>query len=85
MLKIDVDEMRNRVRAMDFVRGTAEEVAQWREDDRDSRANLTIEGMHPEPPEDALFAMLMEEGVPPPLASKIIIEMLQPNAGQLAA
>jgi len=85
MAEFDIEALRAQIRAMDFVRGTPEEVAQWREDDRDSRANLAIEGMTPEPQEDELFAMMMDEGVPPPLATKIIVDLLQAGAGQLAA
>ncbi|CAM4349100.1 hypothetical protein NOLU111490_18060 [Novosphingobium lubricantis] len=85
MAKVDIEALRAQIRAMDFVRGTPEEVAQWREDDRDSRANLTIEGMTPESNEDELFAMMMDEGVPPTLATKIIVDLLQSGAGQLAA
>jgi hypothetical protein len=85
MAKVDVEALRVHIRAMDFVRGTPDEVSQWREDDRDSRANLTIEGMTPEPNEDELFAMMMDEGVPPTLATKIIVDLLQSGAGQLAA
>lgn len=85
MAQVDIEALRARIRAMDFVRGTPDQIAQWREDDRDSRANLTIEGMMPEPVEDELFAMMMDEGVPPPLASKIVVDLLQSGAGQLAA
>lgn len=85
MAKVDIEALRAQIRAMDFVRGNPEEIAQWREDDRDSRANLTIEGMTPESIEDELFAMMMDEGVPPALATKIIVDLLQSGAGQLAA
>jgi hypothetical protein len=83
--QVDVEALRAQIRAMDFVRGTPEEISQWREDDHDSRANLTIEGMMPEPNEDELFAMMMDEGVPPTLATKIIVDLLHSGAGQLAA
>ncbi|WP_019054175.1 MULTISPECIES: hypothetical protein [Sphingobium] len=85
MAQVDIEALRAQIRAMDYVRGTPEEVALWREDDRDSRANLTIEGMRPEANEDELFAMMMDEGVPPPLATKIIVDLLHTGAGQLAA
>ncbi|MFC6627569.1 hypothetical protein [Sphingomonas yabuuchiae] len=41
--------------------------------------------MNPEADEDALFAMMMDEGVPPALASKLVVDMLTTNASQLAA
>ena len=85
MRQVDIEAVRAQIRAMDFVRGTPEEIAQWREADHDSRANLTIEGMLPETNEDELFAMMMEEGVPPSLATKLIVDLLQTGAGQLSA
>ncbi|RZM23194.1 MAG: hypothetical protein EOP67_48940, partial [Sphingomonas sp.] len=56
-----------------------EQIAQWREDDEDSRANLVIEGMTPTADEDAMFAMLRDEGVPPSLASSIILGLYGPT------
>jgi len=73
MAVIDVEALRAQVRAMNYARGTPEQIAQWREDDEDSRANLVIEGMTPTADEDAMFAMLRDEGVPPSLASSIIL------------
>ncbi len=73
MVLIDVEALRVQVRAMDYVRGTPEEVAQWREDNEDSRANLVIENMIPTADEDAMFAMLLNEGVPPSLVPSIIL------------
>ena len=78
MATIDVEAVRAQVRTMDYVRGTPEEVAQWREDNEDSRANLVIEGMTPTPDEDALFAMLLDEGVPPTLVTRIVISLYVP-------
>ena len=79
MAMIDVEALRAQVRAMNYVRGTPDEVAQWREDDEDSRANLVIEGMTPTADEDAIFAMLRDEGVPPSLASSIILGLYGPT------
>lgn len=79
MTMIDVEALRAQVRAMNYVCGTPEEVAQWREDDEDSRANLVIEGMTPTADEDAMFAMLRDEGVPPSLASSIILGLYEPR------
>ena len=78
MAVIDVEAVRAQVRAMDYVRGTPEEVAQWREDNEDSRANLVIEGMIPTPDEDAMFAMLLDEGVPPTLVTSIVLALYLP-------
>ncbi len=79
MATIDVEALRAQVRTMDYVRGTPEEVAQWREDNEESRANLVIEGMTPTPDEDAMFAMLLDEGVPPTLVTRIILRFYTPN------
>ncbi len=79
MAVIDVEALRAQVRAMNYARGTPDEVAQWREDDEDSRANLVIEGMTPTADEDAMFAMLRDEGVPPSLASSIILGLYGPT------
>ena len=40
-----------------------------------TRANLAIEGMAMEPDDDALFDMLRDEAVPPPLATQIILKL----------
>ncbi|MDF8335703.1 hypothetical protein [Novosphingobium cyanobacteriorum] len=74
-MQIDLDTLRREVRALDYVRGTSAEAAMWREDDADSRANLAIEGMAMEPDDDALFDMLRDEAVPPPLATQIILKL----------
>lgn len=42
MTTLDVDAIRAQVRALDYVRGTPAEVAMWREDDADARANLGV-------------------------------------------
>jgi len=76
---IDVEALRAQVRAMNYARGTPAQIAQWREDDEDSRANLVIEGMTPTADEDAMFAMLRDEGVPPSLASSIILGLYGPT------
>ncbi len=76
MTTFDVEAVRAEVRALDYVRGTPAEVALWREDDADARANLAIEGMALEAQEDALFDMLCDEAVPPPLATAIVLKLL---------
>ena len=76
MSDFDIETIRREVRAMDFVRGTPAEVAMWHEDMADSRANLAIEDMIPTPNEDAIFDMLLDEGVSPPLVSQILLRLL---------
>ncbi|KHA63816.1 MULTISPECIES: hypothetical protein [Sphingomonadaceae] len=76
MTKLDVEAIRAEVRALHFRRGSLAEVAAWREADAESRANLAIEDMALEPDEDALFDMLRDEAVPPPLATQILLKLL---------
>jgi hypothetical protein len=75
MADFDIEAVRAEVRAMDFVRGTPVEVAMWREDMAESRANLVIEDMIPTPNDDAFFDMLRDEGCPP-LVSQILLRLL---------
>ena len=76
MSDFDIETIRAQVRAMNFVRGTPAEIAMWHEDMADSRANLVIEDMIPTPNDDAFFAMMLDEGVPPPLVSQILLRLL---------
>lgn len=76
MSDFDIETIRAQVRAMGFVRGTPGEVAMWHQSMADSRANLVIEDMIPTPNEDAFFAMMLDEGVPPPLVSQILLRLL---------
>lgn len=76
MTKLDVEAIRCQVRALDFIRGTPAEAAMWREDDAEARANLAIEDMALETDEHMLFDMLREEAVPPPLATQIVLKLL---------
>ncbi|MDE8651466.1 hypothetical protein [Novosphingobium album (ex Liu et al. 2023)] len=76
MSKLDIAAIRAEVRALYFKRGSLAEVAAWREADAESRANLAIEDMALTPDEDALFDMLREEAVPPPLATAIVLKLL---------
>src|SRR3546814_20277147 len=80
MADFDVEAIRRQVRALDFVRGTSADAAIWRDDDADSRANLAIEGLVLEPDEDALFDMLRDAAVPPPLAPQILLQLPGPPA-----
>ncbi|MCT8003995.1 hypothetical protein NZL82_19195 [Sphingomonas sanguinis] len=79
MLPIDVEALRARVRAMDYLRGTPDEVAQWHEDMAESRANLAIEDMILSNDEDAMFAMMLDEGLPPSLMPSIILTLYEPK------
>lgn len=76
MAGLNIEAIRAEVRALDFTRGTPTEVASWRDADAESRANLAIEGMALDAQEDALFDMLRDEAVPPPLATAIILKLL---------
>ena len=75
-MTFDLDAIRREVRALDFERGTPADVAEWREADAESRANLAIEGMALETDEHMLFDMLRDEAVPPPLATQILLRLL---------
>ena len=75
MTALDLDAIRAEVRALAYVRGTPAEAEMWREDDADSRANLAIEGMDLNAEDEALFDMLRDEAVPPPLATQIILKL----------
>ncbi len=85
MTQIELDTLRERIRAMDFERGTPEQVALWREDVEDARANLVIEDMTPTANEDEMFAMMLEEGVPPALMPSIILSLYKTGTHQIAA
>jgi len=85
MLHFDIEAIRAQIRAMDFVRGTPQEVEQWRLDDADSRANLAIEDMALAAGEAELFDMMLEEAVPPALASQIVAALLARGARDLSA
>ena len=75
-MTIDLDTLRREVRALDYVRGSPAEDAMWREDDADARANLAIENMTLSVEDDALFDLLRDERVPPPLATAILLRLL---------
>lgn len=73
---LDLDAIPREVRALEFERGTPADVAEWREADAESRANLAIEGMALSADDEALFDMLRDEAVPPPLATQILLRLL---------
>jgi len=85
MATIDLDTLRARIRSMDFEPGTPEQVALWREDFSESRANLAIEDMPLDAEDDAMFAMMLDEGVSPAMMVTLIHGLYQPGANQLAA
>ncbi|GAA0463339.1 hypothetical protein [Sphingomonas molluscorum] len=85
MPTIDIDALRTRIRAMEFERGTAEQVALWKRDVAEARANLVIEDMSPTRDEDAMFAMMLEEGVPPAMMPAIMLDLYRPGSDQIAA
>ena len=85
MAQIELETLRERVRQMDFERGNTEQIALWRGDVAESRANLAIEDMTPTIDEDAMFAMMLDEGVPPSLMPSIILSLYQPGTRQIAA
>ena len=85
MAQIDIETLRERIRLMDFERGTPEQIALWREDVAEARANLDIEDMTPTADEDAMFAMMLDEGVPPAVMPSIILSLYKPGSRQIAA
>ena len=86
MTEFNVEAIRAEVRALDFVAGSSAEAATWRDDDADSRANLAIEGMALTDNEHAFFDMLRDEAVPPPLATQILLRLLDhPDADRSLA
>lgn len=77
MIHFDIEAIRADIRAMDFVRGTPEQVARWNEADENARANLAISDMAFEPGEAALFKLFRDEAVPPDLATQIALKLLK--------
>ncbi|WDA39581.1 antitoxin VbhA family protein [Sphingobium sp. YC-XJ3] len=75
MVAIDLPALRAQVRAMDYVRSTPAEIEQWREANAEACANLAIEGMDLTIEDHAMFAMFMEEGVPPSLVPQIVLSL----------
>ena len=65
MTALDLDTLRERIRASEYPRGTPDQVAMWREDLAESRANLAIEDMDLNAEDEALFAIMLEEGLSP--------------------
>ncbi|RZL83540.1 MAG: hypothetical protein EOP66_03730 [Sphingomonas sp.] len=77
MGSVDLTEMRRQLRSMTFERGTPDQIALWREDLAEARANLVIEGLAPTADDDEMFAMMLDEGVPPSLMPTLILQLYQ--------
>ena len=85
MADIDLETLRSRIRSMSFERGTPDQIVLWREDVAESRANLVIEDMTPTEAEDAMFELMLEEGVPPALMPSLILDLYKPGNRKIAA
>ncbi|RDE04444.1 hypothetical protein [Sphingomonas aracearum] len=72
MTMLDLDDLRQQIRSADYPRGTPEQVALWREDLDESRANLAIEGLDLDAEDEALFAMMLDEGLSPTAMVEVI-------------
>lgn len=72
MTMLDLDDLRQHIRSADYPRGTPEQAALWREDLDESRANLAIEGLDLDAEDEALFAMMLEEGLSPTAMVEVI-------------
>lgn len=83
MMPIDLEALHAQVQAMDYLRGTPDEVAQWHEDMAESRANLAIEDIVLSDDEDAMFAMMLDEGLPPALMPSVILTLYGQGANAL--
>ena len=84
MSQIDLEVFREYVRGMNFERGTPEQIAFWREDIADARASLVIENTVPTDEDDAMFAIMLDEGVPPSLMASIILGLYTPGTYSVA-
>ncbi|MFT6571813.1 MAG: hypothetical protein ACJAWY_003543 [Sphingomonas echinoides] len=72
MTTLDIEALRAKVRASNHPRGTPDEVAMWREDLTEARANNAIEGMDLSDEDQALFAMMLDEGLSPAAMVEVI-------------
>ena len=77
MGSVDLIKMRAKIRSMTFERGTPDQIALWRDDLAEARANLVIEGLAPTADDDEMFAMMLDEGVPPRLMPTLILQLYQ--------
>lgn len=72
MKALDLDAVRDQIRVSNFRRGTLEQLTLWREDLQEARANQAIEDLASTPQDDALFAMMLEEGLSPTAMVEVI-------------
>ncbi|MCU6453426.1 MAG: hypothetical protein EOO77_32455 [Oxalobacteraceae bacterium] len=75
MGNVDLIKMQTKIRSMTFERGTPDQIALWRDDLAEARANLVIEGLVPTANDDEMFAMMLDEGVPPRLMPTLILQL----------
>lgn len=75
MGNVDLIKMQTKIRSMTFERGTPDQIALWRDDLAEARANLVIEGLVPTANDDEMFAMMLDEGVPPRLMPNLILQL----------
>lgn len=64
-MPLDIEALRAEIRNADYPRGTPDQVAMWREDLGEARANLAIEDMDLSDEDQTLFAMMLDEGLSP--------------------
>lgn len=81
MTTLDLDALRRQIRIAGYPRGTPDQVARWRDDLEESRANLVIEGMNSTPEDDMLFAMMLEEGLSPGTMAQVIKDLYRQPDG----
>lgn len=72
MTTLDKETLRARIRAAAFSPGTPNQVALWRKDLEEAAANLAIEGMCLDAEDEALFAVMLEEGLSPTAMVEVI-------------
>lgn len=77
MGNVDLIDLRTQIHSMTFERGTPDQIALWRDDLAEARANLVIEGLSPTANDDDMFAMMLDEGVPPALMPTLILQLYQ--------
>ena len=83
-----VDRYRSELRALPFGRANDEEMVELRQRGADGHWSNAIEGIHPTPEVEALFAMFLEERVPPdvsgPYVLRYVMERIVPADRALA-
>ncbi|MHB9342228.1 hypothetical protein ACW0TR_02835, partial [Fusobacterium polymorphum] len=69
MSDFDIEAIQAEVRAMDFVRGTPADIAEWRVAHEKPTSQPLVEDMTPTPNKDSFFDLMLEEALPPSLIS----------------